>query len=44
MDRKQEMPFVKENIVGRDSVVGIATSYELEGPGIESADPSARAV
>ena len=31
-------------IVGRDSVVGIATRYGLDGPGIESADPSGRAV
>ena len=30
--------------VGRDSVVGIATRYELDGPGIEYADPSGRAV
>jgi hypothetical protein len=29
--------------VGRDSVVGIATRYGLDGPGIESlADPSGR--
>ena len=26
----------KENLMGRDSVVGIATYYELDGPGIES--------
>ena len=30
--------------VGRDSSVGIAIGYELDGPGIESADPSGRAV
>ena len=30
--------------MGWDSVVGIATRYELDGPGIESADPSGRAV
>ena len=29
---------------GIDSVDGIATRYELDGPGIESADPSGRAV
>ena len=33
-----------ELLVGRDSVVGIATRYGLDGPGIERADPSGRAV
>ena len=30
--------------VGPDSSVGITTRYRLSGPGIESADPSGRAV
>ena len=30
--------------VGRDSSVDIATRYVVDGPGIESADPSGRAV
>ena len=30
--------------VGRDRVVGIETNYGLDGPWIESADPSGRAV
>ena len=35
---------VKVSNVGRDSVVGITTRNGLDGPGIESADPSGRAV
>ena len=29
---------------GSESAIGIATRYDLNGPGIESADPSDRAV
>ena len=38
------MSLERSDRVGRDSVVGIVTRYGLDGPGIESADPSGRAV
>jgi len=35
-DLTYQSPLVPTDIVGRDSVVGTATRYELDGPGIES--------
>ena len=36
--------YILIDLVGRDSSVGIATRCGLDGPGIESAYPSGRAV